>query len=197
MEELLQTARQQDVFEWAGLVTGIAYVLLAAREKPVCWIFGIISCACIAYKDLTAYQLYADAGLQLFYVGMGIIGLYHWSRMENSSEDGSSIRLLSTRQHMGLLAAGVAVSFPLGFLLNTFTDAAFSYLDSLTTVFSVLATLLLIRKYMDNWIYWIMIDIAYAYLYLSRGGYFFGFLMIIYTVIAAYGLISWKKKLAQ
>ena len=191
---MLQTALGQDLFEWAGLLTGILYILLAAKEKVICWVFGIISCFCIAYKDLTAYHLYADAGLQIFFIAIGFLGLWEWFRMNRDSGHLMEIRRLSIRQHAFVLLSGAFISIPFGYLLNHYTDAAFSYLDSLTTVFSVLATLMLVRKYLDNWIYWIAIDIVYVYLYASRGGYFFGLLMMIYTIIAVFGLVAWSRK---
>jgi nicotinamide mononucleotide transporter len=197
LEDLLQTASRQDLFEWTGLVTGILYVFLAAKEKAVCWIFGIISCFCIAYKDLTAYRLYADAGLQIFYVAIGFLGLWTWFRVDRDTGRHTPIRRFTARQHAAILVAGTAVSFPFGFLLNHYTDATFSYLDSLTTVFSVIATLMLVRKYLDNWAYWIAIDVVYVYLYIARGGYFFGLLMAIYTVIAIFGLATWSGKWAE
>lgn len=191
---MIQTALRQDIFEWTGLFTGILYVLLAAREQVVCWIFGIISCFCIAYKDLTAYHLYADAGLQVFYIAIGFLGLREWFLMNRESGEQVSIKRMTTRQHVVILIAGAALSLPFGYLLNHFTDAAFSFLDSLTTVFSVFATLMLVRKYLDNWIYWIAIDLLYVYLYMSREGYFFGILMVVYTIIAIFGLNSWSGK---
>ena len=194
MHELLQSAIQQDFFEWTGLVTGIFYVLLAAKEKASCWIFGIISCGCIAYKDITEYHLYADAGLQLFYVVMGVIGLIQWFRMDQQRDHMLSIKKLPLRSHVLIMIIGMLISIPFGYLLNHYTDAAFSYLDSVTTVFSIIATILLIQKYLDNWYYWIVIDIVYVYLYISRGGVLFAFLMIIYTMIACYGLYAWLKK---
>lgn len=194
MQELLQTALLQDFFEWAGLVTGIIYVLLAAREKASCWIFGIISCSCIAYKDIFDYHLYADAGLQLFYVAMGVIGLIQWLRMDQRTGQPLRIQKLSLKSHVLILFIGIVISIPFGYLLNHFTDAAFSYLDSVTTIFSIIATILLIQKYLDNWYYWIIIDIVYIYLYMNRGGFLFALLMFIYTVIALFGLFAWLRK---
>ena len=194
MEEIIQTALRQDAFEWTGLLSGILYVLLAAREKVICWIFGIISCFCIAYKDLTAYQLYADAGLQIFYIAIGFIGLWQWFRMNRETDESDRISRLTIGQHALVLIAGTAISLPFAYVLNHYTDAAFSFLDSLTTIFSIMATLMLIRKYLDNWMYWIVIDLVYVYLYLNRGGYFFGFLMMVYALIAIYGLVSWSSK---
>ena len=70
----------QDAIEWIGLITGIIYVILAAYEKPSCWIFGIISSAAIAWKSYMEYLLIADAALQVFYIVIGFVGLWNWLR---------------------------------------------------------------------------------------------------------------------
>jgi nicotinamide mononucleotide transporter len=194
LQEIIQSALQQDIYEWSGLITGVLYVLLAAKEKVACWIFGIISCGCIAFKDLTDYHLFADAGLQIFYMVMGVIGLYQWISLQSSRSKEPAIKTLPLQKNGLIILMGLLVSIPFGYILNNYTDAAFSYLDSITTIFSIIATLLLINKYLDNWVYWIFIDITYVYLYISRGGLLFAFLMLIYTIIAGYGFYQWRIK---
>lgn len=193
LENLINTLAHQDIFEWIGLITGIIYVILAAREKPVCWVFGIVSCAMIAYKDLTSYLLYSDAGLQIFYIIMGVFGLYQWLRKNDQGNDTIRIKRMRRLDHLLMFAGSIVLSFPVGYLFNRYTDASFSYLDAWTTVLSIGATILLIRKYLENWIYWIFIDLVYVYLYFQRGADFFALLFLIYGVIAIYGLKNWRK----
>jgi nicotinamide mononucleotide transporter len=68
----------QDELEWAGLITGILYVFFASKQRSICWVFGIISSACIAWKSFTDYKLIADGILQVFYILIGFFGLYQW-----------------------------------------------------------------------------------------------------------------------
>ena len=69
---------EQDALEWIGLITGILYVIFASIQKPICWIFGIISSFCLAWKSFEDYKLMADGILQLFYIIIGFYGLYNW-----------------------------------------------------------------------------------------------------------------------
>ncbi len=193
MQELLNQLQAQTPIEWLAVVTGLIYVLLAAKEKNACWIFGIISTASWGYASYFHYDLYVDALLQTFYVVMGFYGIYKWQFSKDEKENYLSVTKLSNNQHVQIIIGGIGLSALVGYFLATYTQAAATYLDSITTVFSIAATFMTIHKKIDNWIYWIVVDIIYAYLYFSRGALLFGVLMIIYTVIAIFGWINWRK----
>ena len=183
----------QDALEWIGLITGIIYVLLATYEKPSCWIFGIISSACIAWKSLTDYMLIADAGLQGFYIVIGFIGLWQWI---NGRPDGLKKQVIISpwMQHLLVIVGCGLLSWPVSWLLITYTDARYGYVDTLLTLLSVWATILLIRKDLHNWVYWIVIDAAYVFLYWRSEGYLFALLFLIYTVISRWGWKRWSRE---
>lgn len=193
LDQIIETIWAQDIFEWIGLLSGIIYVLLAARENPNCWWFGILSCGMIAFKDLTEYRLFADAALQIFYVIVGIWGLFMWFR-KNEEVSELQITKWPLKRHLIIVVCGLLCTIPLGLVLNTYTDAVFSYIDTFTTIFSIVATIMLVYKVLENWIYWIILDIVYIFLYSQRGGYLFAFLLLIYTIIAVYGYLNWLKK---
>ena len=226
MQELLTQLQSQSPLEWLAVITGLIYVILAAKEKNLCWIFGIISTACWGYASYFHYDLYVDALLQMFYVAMGFYGIYKWQFSKNETNlekttngvtlslEGHSekvldalktrkvnevtnlpITQLTTNQHLITIVSGVGISALVGFLFSNYTQAASTYLDSFTTIFSIIATFLTIHKKIDNWIYWIVIDIIYAYLYFSRGALLFGVLMIIYTIIGIFGWMNWNNSL--
>ncbi len=194
MQELINQLQQQTPIEWLAVITGLIYVILAAKEKNICWIFGIISTACWGYASYFHYDLYVDALLQMFYVAMGFFGIYKWQFSKNDSDAYLSISKMSNLQHILTIGGGLGLSAIVGYLFASYTQAASTYLDSLTTIFSIAATWMTIQKKMENWIYWIIVDIIYAYLYFSREAVLFGYLMIIYTIIAVFGWINWKKE---
>jgi nicotinamide mononucleotide transporter len=82
-----------------------------------------------------------------------------------------------------------------GFLLKTKTDAAFPYIDSLTTWSAIWATLLVARKVLENWWYWLVIDIASVFIYWSRDLELTSFLFIVYVILIPFGLVSWTKSM--
>ena len=174
-----------------ALVLGLIYVILAAKGYRSCWIAGIISCSIIAWQDTSIYNLYADAVLQIFYVFVGIVGWFKWHKNpEDQLQD--SYELKSVR-HLQLIIGGIIISIGIWQLLYYYSDAAMPFLDSITSIFAVIATIMLLYKIPSNWIYWIVIDICYIYIYQRQGADFFAYLSAIYLVLAIYGFIKWRK----
>lgn len=181
----------QDIIEWGGLITGIAYVLLASYERPSCWIFGIISSAAIAYKSFEEYKLIADGILQVFYIAMGFVGLWNWLK-GRVGEDQKPIVVSPLRHHAIAIGLCMGISIPLSWLLIRFADARFGYLDTLITLASIWATILLVKKDLHNWIYWIVLDFMLIFLYYVSEAYLFSLLFLVYTVIAFWGFKVWQ-----
>lgn len=180
-------------YQWIGLCFGILYVYFAGKNNPICWIFGIVSCTSIAIEDFTKTMLIADGYLQVFYVLMAIWGVYQWRFQSNLIS--KSVSRLTSKQHFKLVILGLFCAILLFYLINTFTDAAHAFLDSLTTSFSIIATFLLVFRKIENWIHWIWIDIIYVYLYWDQTAPLFSVLMIIYTLLAIWGFVQWKRNI--
>ncbi len=179
--------------DWVVTITALIYVVLAARANVWGWAFGIVSCALWAYASFVLYDLYLDAFLQLFYVVMGGWGIYSWLYGGKNGQERAITQLLPGT-HVALLLLGAILTFLFGYLFQTYTEAAATYWDAGTTMFSIIATFLLVRKHRENWLYWIIIDLCYAGLYYSRGALLFAVLMIIYTIIAWRAWIYWGKE---
>lgn len=177
--------------DWVATITALIYVILAARDKVWCWFFGIISCSLWAYASFTYYQLYLDALLQLFYVVMSFWGIYQWQR---GGQDGEELPIghYTWPIHAGIILSGLILSWVFGTLFANYTSAAATYWDAGTTIFSILATILLVQRKWENWLYWIVIDLFYAGLYYSRGAALFAILMLAYTVIAFFAYRNWR-----
>jgi len=191
---LIEEALAQSPTQWIALISGIIYVILAAREKSLCWLFGIVSCICIAWDDFFSFQLYADGVLQLIYVGLGVLGLYKWRYGKNDTSD-LQISEHPLRQHLAVIASSIVLSIPASYLLLTYTDASFGFVDVLTTILSLYATWLLINKILSNWLYWIVIDMVYVYLFYKTGGTLIALLYVVYFVVSIYGYIDWRRKI--
>ena len=182
---------QQDAVEWAGLITGILYVVLATYQRSSCWVFGIISSACIAWKSFTDYFLIADGILQIFYIVIGFIGLINWLKGRTIEHE----KLIITTPFLNHLIAIIIcllISWPTSWFLINYADARYGYLDTLLTFLSVWATILLVRKDLHNWVYWIVVDTIYIGLYWRSGAFLFAILFFIYAVISILGLKKWR-----
>lgn len=191
LSQLAEQIAQQDAIEWIGLATGVLYVILATYEKPVCWVFGILSSASIAWKSFTDYYLIADTFLQVFYIGMGIYGLIQWNK-NKASNNKRPVITSSLINHGAAILFCLLMSWPLSWVLIHYADARYGYIDTLLTCLSVWATVLLIRKDLHNWLYWMIIDVLYILLYWKTDGLLFAFLFLIYAILSVYGYRRWK-----
>jgi len=125
---------------------------------------------------------------------MGLYGWWSWS--QGQKESGALyIRRWKLPRHLAIILVGIICSFLLGAALSEWTTAKSPYFDSFTTIFSFIATWLTARKLLENWIYWIVIDIATIFLYASKDIILYAGLSLVYTFMAIYGLIEWRKKL--
>jgi nicotinamide mononucleotide transporter len=189
---ILETLNDYSIIDWIILVTGLIYAYFSMLNKPICWVFGIISCALLSYQDFTTYNLLFDGVLQIFYVLIGFLGLYRW--IKRKTEDGRPLVIsLPVLSHLNVLLLGTLISFVLVFLIKFIFNPSFAFLDCLTTVFSFWATWLLVNRVYDVWYYWIVINLLYIFIYLSQGADLFGVLYVVYLVTSIGGLFTWRK----
>jgi nicotinamide mononucleotide transporter len=92
------------------------------------------------------------------------------------------------------LGAGTAASLLFGYFFDVYTPAAATYWDAFTTVFAVLATVMLAKRQLDNWVYWVVVDAIYVGLYYSRGAYLLALVMAVYTAMAVHGYWHWRRE---
>lgn len=178
-------------WELAAMLLAIAYLLLAVRQNIWCWAAAILSTMIYTGVFLSA-RLYMDSALQVFYA---IMAVYGWSQWRQHGDPDSNLHISTRAPRWHVIAIGVALFLSLvsGALLDRYTNAAFPYLDSLTTWTSMLATWMVARKVLENWWYWVVIDSVSIYLYLQRGLYLTVILFVLYVAIAFAGLHAWKK----
>lgn len=180
------------VLELVTVLLAIVYVILAAKEHIWCWPFGIVSSAIgvyITYEN----ALLGQSLMYVYYVVMGVYGWTAWSKKDESTPPRKA-KWWSWKSHAIAIAVGVSASTGAYFLLNYYTDGATLYLDCITATFSFIATFMLTRKIIDNWIYWIVIDTASLVLYMSLELVFFTGLFAVYLVLSIYGLVNWYKQ---
>lgn len=177
--------------EWAATLTALGYVWLTSRQKTWGWWWGVISCALWAYASYAIYNLYSDALLQVFYVIMGVWGWYQW-KYGGDKQQQLPLSNLSNKQHALLIGCGAAAAVISAYLFDTFTSSAAPWWNAPLTVFSILATFLLIQKKWESWFYWMLIDGAYVVFYSSQDAYLFAAVMFVYVIIATKAYFSWR-----
>lgn len=169
----------------------IAYVIFAAFEKKVCWWFGLAG-SLIYIFIFYDVNLYMESLLSVYYAFMAVCGLFVWGKSENKNHKRPIIKL-DMRTHFLILLLIITLTAISGYFLTEASDAYMPYLDSFTTWSSVIATILVVRKVLENWIYWISIDTISIYIYLERDLNQTVFLYFIYLLIAITGFLIWKK----
>lgn len=193
---LLEQILAAGPLDWLALITSLAYVILAARSNNWCWCFAAISTTVWAYQSYFEYNLVSDALLQVFYFIMAGVGLWRW-QSNTTTEDVAPVQRMTALEHRLTLGGGLAAGLALGYFFSNTMSAAATYPDAITTVFSIITTFLLIGRRLENWLYWVVIDIAYVWIYFSTGAALFGLMMVVNVIIAVYGFVNWRKELAS
>lgn len=181
----------QNWLEITAVIFAILYLILAVKQNILCWTAGIIS-SVLYFFIMQKAGLYMEAYLQVFYVVMGIYGWSQWSA-SNASNPSFIVNTWSKYQHMITISIILVLSLLSGFLLERYTDAALPFLDALVSWGAVVATYMVAKKLLENWIYWFVIDATSIFLFIERGLWLSAVLFATYLVIIFFGYQSWNK----
>ncbi len=176
-----------------GVVFSLLFVFFNAREKIICWLFGILSSLFYIYIFFSS-KLYGDSILQFYYLGIAFYGWFSWSK-KSSGSSALMVKYLGFSSVLKWLIIGVLLTPVFGYYLDSFTDSDVPYFDGATTVFSFIATWMMTRKILQNWLLWIVVDLASVFLYIYKELYLTSGLFLVYTIMAVYGYVEWKKQL--
>jgi nicotinamide mononucleotide transporter len=182
---LLSTAPLEAV----ALVLGIAYVLLILKRNRLGWLAGGVSSAIYVYLSAGAH-LPMQATLQVYYVVMAVYGWFSWSAARQE-QPGGGITRWPWRTHLAALIGIVLLTLISARLLARETHAAWPYLDSFTTWISLLATWMVTRMKLENWLYWMAADAITAWLFVVQGHPAASLLFVAYLIIAVFGFREW------
>ena len=178
--------------EWFAVLLAIAYLLLAIRQNPWCWAFAILSSA--LYLVLFARAgLVMQSALQLFFIAMAVYG---WRKWRGTSETAPlPVRRWPWPRHLWALGAVAVVTAVNGALIAHDGAGVVPYADAGVAWASVLTTWLVARKVLENWLWWIAIDVVAATLYGSQGLHATAALYVLYAALAVRGFQRWRRDL--
>ncbi len=191
------------MLEWAAMLLSVAYILLATKGSLWCWPAAFISTALYSYIFYDV-SLLMDSALSAYYLVMAVYGYWAWRKNKpNELSDSPDVShqtnstifaVVSWQAKWHLKACLILAVFSLiwGFFMASYTPADFPYLDTFTTVYAVFATYLVTQKVLENWLYWLVIDLVSIYLYLEKALYPTALLFVIFVVIAFYGYLKWR-----
>lgn len=174
--------------EYIAVLLAILYLVLAVKQNILCWLAGILSSTLYLFIMFSA-GLYMEASLQIFYVLMGVYGWSQWKLNDSNFV----VNNWDPIDHFKALTLIFLLTFSSGYLLELYTDAALPYLDALTTWGAIVATYMVAKKLIENWIYWFVIDSISIFLFISRDLNLTAFLFGLYLVIICFGYRSWSR----
>jgi nicotinamide mononucleotide transporter len=176
--------------EIAGFVTGAACVWLLVLRNIWNFPIGIANNALFIWLFAEA-GLYADAGLQIVYIALAVMGWYWWLR-GGAAHTGVTIAEPTRLQLAACLVAVGAITATIQFGLHRWTNSTVAGWDALTTGLSLVAQFMLSRKWIANWWFWIAADIIYIPLYASKDLWLTAVLYAIFLAMCIAGLVQWR-----
>ena len=183
------------ILEMIGVVFGFLSVWYAKKENILVFPTGIISTGIFVYI-LWVYGLLGDMLINGYYFSMSIIGWYLWTRKVDADHFIPITKTNRKEKKWSIFLFVSAVVFV--FLVYTFFNKFNSwtaYVDTLTTAIFFVGMWLMAKKKLENWIYWIIGDVISVPLYLYKGLIFTSLQYLLFTIIAFYGYMAWKKNL--
>lgn len=179
------------LLEAASFVTGAVCVWLTVRASIWNFPVGLVNVAAYSVVFFRAH-LYGDASLQLVYFVLGVLGWIMWLRRSGDAP-ALQIAKASRRELAAMVAFTAVATFALWRLLQTTASTA-SFFDALTTSLSLASQWLLNRKRLESWIGWIIVDIIYVPLYLSKGLTLTAILYAVFLLMAVLGYREWSRR---
>lgn len=177
-----------------GIVLGLLYLWLEYKADIRLWIVGLLMPLVHGTLYFVA-GLYADASMQVYYVLAGVYGWIVWRNAPKKQE--SPLRITHTPLHSILPLFGVYAAAHAGlyWLLTEFTNSTVPFWDSFTTALCIVALWMLSRKYVEQWLVWLVVDIVSVGLYLYKDIPYTAGLYALYSALAIAGYMRWRKQI--
>lgn len=185
--------------EIIGAVTGLIYLYFSVRQNIWLWPVGLTTSAFYVVVFFRS-QLYADMSLNVYYVFVSIYGWYHWlRRKDNTTHKSIKISILLLKEWLLYLLSAAVLTVAFAYVLINIPakigmkPSSVPWWDAFLTASSVVATFMLARKVLEQWLWWIVIDAISVAMYFYKELYFTVLLFIVNTIMAIIGYIQWKK----
>jgi nicotinamide mononucleotide transporter len=174
--------------EIAAFVLSLAMVVCNMRVNPLGWPLAMASSLLYALLFANS-KLYGEAGLQIFFVAMAVWGWWQWLRHAERGAAPLPVRAMPTRLRWMALGVTVAAWPMLALLLARVTDSDVPWMDALPTVASITGTWLLGRKWIENWLVWLGVNVFSLALFSHKGLWL---TVLLYALFAALSVAGWR-----
>ncbi len=177
--------------EIVGALLSLIYLYLSINQRVSLWFYGIISSLFYIVVFYNS-KLYADMSLQFYYVIISIYGWINWKTIKNDSNVELNIIRITKKDIIISIFATVIIYFMYYLVLAKYTDSIIPKSDALVGALSIIGTWMLAKKYIENWLVWIVADSLCIGIYAFKGLYPTVILFVIYTLMAYIGYKKWK-----
>lgn len=195
-----------DFLELFGVIIGLLYLYFEYKGSIYLWIVGIIM-PIIYIKIYYDAGLYADMGCNIYYLLASFYGLAVWMFAGRKKKNGA-VEDLEQKKELKITHApikswipqaliSIVIFFIMVYILKDYTNSNVPYWDSFTTTLSIIGMWQLARKYIEQWITWIAVDIVSVVLYCYKDLYLTAILFFIYTLIAVAGYFKWQSMMEK
>jgi nicotinamide mononucleotide transporter len=172
-----------------GAIFGFLSVYFTIRQNILCWYFGLLQVTLYCFVFYTS-KLYSDMILHVIYIFLQVFGWYNW---KYGGSNKSTLRVTLITNTTFWIGLTVLITALLGYVMQTKTDASFPYEDAFITVASLVAQYLMIKKILQSWMFWIIVDVVAIIIYAYKDLYFTTVLYVLFLIMAIIGYLQWKK----
>jgi len=180
--------------EIIGAVVGLLYLYYEYRADILMWATGIVMSLfyTVVYVQAT---FYAFACINIYYIIVGVYGWLQWKTSKGNKPENTASDLIHTPRkfYLPIIVAIGVVFVLLVFLLGKFTDSQVVYADSFVTALSIVAMVMLAKKYVEQWILVIIANFASVFIFFYLSMYPTSAMYLVYAVVSVFGYFNWKK----
>jgi nicotinamide mononucleotide transporter len=178
------------IWDWVVVITGVLGVILTIFETIWCWPVALIS---VIISTITFYQqrLYGDMSLNVFYFFSGIYGWFYWNKKKGEA---FIVAQMPRHWYLPIVLSIVIQTIIYYYLLHYFKSDQVLF-DSILTACSFSCTFMMTKKWIENWLFWILIDGAYCVLYIIKDMPAYALLYGFFSITVIYGYFKWKRQL--
>ena len=180
------------ILQIVGVTLGLLYLWLEYKANIWLWVVGMLM-PCVHSILYFKSGLYADFAMQIYYITAGLYGLAVWLAGRKRTEKPLKIAHTPLRLALPLVVIYGALHATMYFVLVRFTDSTVPFWDSMTTAMSMVAMWMLSRKYVEQWLVWLVVDAITVGLYLYKGIPLTAGLYMLYTALAFVGYLRWRR----
>jgi len=172
-----------------GAIFGFLSVYFTIKQNIWCWYFGLLQVTLYCFVFFTS-KLYSDMILHVIYIFLQVFGWYNW---KYGGTNKSTLRVTLLTNATFWIGLTIIATLLVGYMMQTRTDASYPYEDAFIMIASLVAQYLMIKKILQSWMFWIIVDVVAIVIYAYKDLYFTTVLYVLFLVMAIIGYLEWKK----